>query len=127
MKGPMIAARHPVMPATAPTTALTELWRAAGHSEAALDAVTLTGSDPVLPSSFAVGTAAQAAISASALAAAELWHLRGGGQQSITVDMRDAAIEFRSERYLRIDGNPVADHRAKRPGRIRKGPPSHHL
>jgi crotonobetainyl-CoA:carnitine CoA-transferase CaiB-like acyl-CoA transferase len=109
------------MPATAPTTALTDLWRAAGHSEAALDAVILTGSDPVLPSSFAVGTAAQASIAASALAAAELWHLRGGGRQSVRVDMRNAAIEFRSERYLRIDGNPVADHRDRIVGLYRCG------
>ena len=109
------------MPAAAPTTVLTELWRAAGHSEAALDAVNLTGTDPVLPSSFAVGTAAQAAIAASALAAAELWHLRGGGRQSVRVDMRHAAIEFRSERYLRIEGNPVADHRDRIVGLYRCG------
>jgi crotonobetainyl-CoA:carnitine CoA-transferase CaiB-like acyl-CoA transferase len=109
------------MPAVAPTTALADLWRAAGHSEAALDAVILTGSDPILPSSFAVGTAAQTTIAASALAAAEFWQLRGGGRQSVTVDMRDAAIEFRSEHYLRIDGNPVADHRDKIVGLYRCG------
>ena len=41
-----------------------------------LDDVVLTGSDPVLPSSFKVGLAAQTAIAASALAAADLWRLR---------------------------------------------------
>ncbi|MDP6832985.1 MAG: CoA transferase, partial [Alphaproteobacteria bacterium] len=41
-----------------------------------LDALTLTGEDPVLPSSFRVGTAAQVAIAASALAAAEVWQRR---------------------------------------------------
>ena len=70
----------------------------------ALDAVELTGREPVLPSSFAVGTAAQASIAASALAAAELWRLRGGRRQRVGVNMRDAAIEFRSERYMRVDG-----------------------
>jgi crotonobetainyl-CoA:carnitine CoA-transferase CaiB-like acyl-CoA transferase len=59
-----------------------------------------------LPSSFAVGTAAQTTIAAAALAAAELWRLRTGRQQHVAVDMRDAAIEFRSERYMRLDGKP---------------------
>ena len=75
---------------------LTDLWRAAGHDAAALDSVTLTGQEPALPSSFAVGVAAQATIAASALAAAELWRLRTGRQQHVSVDMRHAAIEFRS-------------------------------
>ena len=64
----------------------------------------LTGTEPVLPSSFAVGTAAQASIAAAALAAAELWRLRTGRRQRVSVEMRDAAIEFRSERYMRVDG-----------------------
>ena len=58
----------------------------------------------MLPSSFAVGTAAQASIAAAALAAAELWRLRTGRRQRVSVAMRDAAIEFRSERYMRVDG-----------------------
>src|SRR4029077_10180276 len=70
------------------------------------DAVTLTGSEPALPSSFAVGTAAQASIAAAALAAAELWRQRTGRQQHVNVGMRDAAIEFRSERYMRVNGEP---------------------
>ena len=91
---------------TTSADALAALWRDAGHRDAALEAITLTGSEPVLPSSFAVGTAAQASIAASALAAAELWRLRTGRQQDVSVNMRDAAIEFRSERYLRLNGKP---------------------
>lgn len=83
---------------------LAGLWRTAGHDDAALQHAALTGSEPALPSSFAVGTAAQATIAASALAAGELWRLRTGRRQRIAVDMRAAAIEFRSERYLRING-----------------------
>jgi crotonobetainyl-CoA:carnitine CoA-transferase CaiB-like acyl-CoA transferase len=64
----------------------------------------------VLPSSFAVGTAAQATIGAAALAAAELWQLRSGRRQRVSVEMRNAAIEFRSERYLRVDGKDLDDH-----------------
>src|SRR2546421_8814680 len=83
---------------------LAGLWCAGGHAEAALAAVKLTGAEPALPSSFAVGTAAQASIAAAALAAAELWRLRTGRQQLVGVDIRDAAIEFRSERYMRLKG-----------------------
>jgi crotonobetainyl-CoA:carnitine CoA-transferase CaiB-like acyl-CoA transferase len=86
--------------------ALAALWRDAGHRDAALAEVTLTGNEPALPSSFAVGTAAQTTIAASALAAAELWRLRAGRQQHVAVEMRDAGIEFRSERYMRLDGKP---------------------
>src|SRR5438132_3953282 len=84
--------------------ALAELWQAAGQPTEALSHIRLTGAEPVLPSSFAIGTAAQASIAASALAAAELWHLRCGRRQLVTVDMRHAAVEFRSERYFRVDG-----------------------
>ena len=92
----------------APRAALTQLWQAAVSPTEALSNVRLTGADPVLPSSFAIGTAAQASIAASALAAAELWRLRGGRRQLVTVDMRHAAVEFRSERYFRVEGKPSA-------------------
>src|SRR5437773_5139990 len=85
-------------------TVLAQLWQAADRPTEALSHVRLTGAEPVLPSSFLVGTAAQASIAAAALAAAELWRLRCGRQQDVAVDMRHAAIEFRSERYFRVDG-----------------------
>ena len=109
------------MPASNPVDVLTELWRSAGFDDAALRDVTFTGEEPVLPSSFAVGTAAQATIAAAALAAAELWRLRTGHRQDVGVDMRNAAIEFRSERYLRIDGNELNDHHDRIAGLYRCG------
>ena len=87
-------------------TALAQLWREARFDEAALNDVELPGSEPVLPSSFAVGTAAQTTIAASALAAAEIWRLRTGRRQRVRVDMRRAAIDFRSEHYVSVDGEP---------------------
>jgi crotonobetainyl-CoA:carnitine CoA-transferase CaiB-like acyl-CoA transferase len=98
------------MPAPDSKQVLAELWRLAGHDDTTLSSVDLTGAEPVLPSSFAVGAAAQATIAASALAASELWRLRTGRRQRIGVDMRAAAIEFRSERYLRVDGNVPAEY-----------------
>jgi len=96
--------------ATDAKTVLADLWRDAGCDVAASNAIDFSGAEPVLPSSFAVGTAAAASIGAAALAAAELWRLRTGRRQRVGVDMRHAAIEFRSERYLRVDGKEPADH-----------------
>jgi crotonobetainyl-CoA:carnitine CoA-transferase CaiB-like acyl-CoA transferase len=86
------------------TAALAELWRNAGGDAAALSRLTLTGAEPVLPSSFRVGIAAQVSIAAAALAAAEFHRQRTGMAQAVTVDLRHSAAEFRSERYLRIIG-----------------------
>src|SRR6202140_1502954 len=101
--------------------ALAQLWQAASQPAEALSHIRLAGAEPVLPSSFAVGTAAQASIAASALAAAELWHLRCGRQQLVTVDMRHAAIEFRSERYFRVNGRSPSDVWDKIAGTYRCG------
>jgi crotonobetainyl-CoA:carnitine CoA-transferase CaiB-like acyl-CoA transferase len=85
---------------------LADLWSMAGGDPSALEAVMLTGQEPALPSSFRVGALAQATIAAAGLAAAQIHRQRGGGEQTVAVDMRHAAIEFRSERYLRIAGKP---------------------
>src|SRR3954469_15236522 len=109
------------MSAPSATTVLGDLWQAAGQPIAALEAATLTGAEPALPSSFAVGIAAQATVAAAALAANELWHLRTGRRQRVSVDMRHAGVEFRSERYLEIDGKPPHEHRDKTVGLYRTG------
>src|SRR3954470_14991743 len=90
----------------APRDILTDLWTLAGGDISAIDAVTLTGEEPQLPSSFRVAAAAQTSIAASGLAAAEIWRLRSAEAQEVSVDMRHAVVECRSERYLRVDGQP---------------------
>lgn len=92
-----------------PRTVLSAVWTGLGHDPAALDRVDLTGAEPVLPSSFAVGTAMQASVAASALAAAEVWRARTGKAQRVGVDMRAAAIAARSERYLAVDGGAAPE------------------
>lgn len=109
------------MAALDPADVLIELWSDAGLDDEALEDIAFTGSEPVLPSSFAVGTAAQATIGAAALASAELWRLRTGRRQRVTVAMRNAAIEFRSERYLRVDGKDPDDHHDQIAGLYRCG------
>ena len=53
--------------------------------------------------------AAQSAISTAAMSANEIWHHRTGKRQQIRCDMHHAAIEFRSERYQRINGKSPPD------------------
>ena len=89
-----------------PREILADIWRSAGGDPSALDAVTLTGEETQLPSSFRVAAAAQASIAAAGLAAAQIWKLRSGQSQDVAVDMRHAVVECRSERYLRVDGKP---------------------
>ncbi len=79
--------------AASPLKALRGLWQLAGLSEAALEFAQLSGQEPALASSFALGTAAQASLTAAALAAAELRHRRGHSRQIVSVDMAHAVAE----------------------------------
>jgi crotonobetainyl-CoA:carnitine CoA-transferase CaiB-like acyl-CoA transferase len=81
---------------------LHDLWRQAGLPADALPLARLTGADPVLPSSFAVGAAAQGSIAAAALAACELGRARGTPRQAVAVDMRHAALECTG--WFSLDG-----------------------
>src|SRR5205823_2057397 len=89
-----------------PRQILSDIWTTAGGEPSALDALTLTGDEPQLPSSFRIAAAAQVSVAATALAAAEIWKMRSGEAQDVAVDMRHAVVECRSERYLRVDGKP---------------------
>ncbi|MGH6753382.1 MAG: CoA transferase, partial [Bradyrhizobium sp.] len=93
-------------PRKSPREILGDIWTSAGGEASALDAVTLTGEEPQLPSSFRVAAAAQASVAATGLAAAGIWKLRSGQSQDVAVDMRHAVVECRSERYLRVDDKP---------------------
>jgi len=85
-----------------PLDALTRLWSIGGLPSQALNEITLTGRDPVFPSSFAVGTAAQTVVAAAALSACELAHIRGVARQRVAIDMRHAAVECTG--WFTIDG-----------------------
>ncbi|KQP35898.1 CoA transferase [Pseudorhodoferax sp. Leaf274] len=84
------------------TPTVAAIWALAGLPEAALAELALTGHDPAVPSSFAVGTAAQASMAAAALAAAELGHARGAPRQRVAVDMAHAAVECTG--WFSLDG-----------------------
>ncbi|MFZ9678991.1 MAG: CoA transferase [Quisquiliibacterium sp.] len=76
-----------------PSEVLAALWGLADLPSDALTSAHLTGADPALPSSFAVGTAAQTTIAAAALAASEIRYARTGRRQQVAVDMRHAALD----------------------------------
>jgi crotonobetainyl-CoA:carnitine CoA-transferase CaiB-like acyl-CoA transferase len=84
------------------TEVLRDVWRQAGLPTDALAFARLSGADPALPSSFAVGAAAQSTIAAAALAACELGHARGAPRQRVDVDMLHAALECTG--WFSIDG-----------------------
>ena len=92
-----------------PIETLAAVWSLAGEPPDALDRVILHADDPVLPSIFRVGRAATVTTAASGLAVSELWRQRTGRGQTVTVHARNAAIAFRAERYLQIDGEPPQD------------------
>jgi crotonobetainyl-CoA:carnitine CoA-transferase CaiB-like acyl-CoA transferase len=89
-----------------PREILAELWASTGGDASGLDRLALTGEEPQLPSSFRIAAAAQVGIAAAGMAAANIWQLRSGQSQNVAVDIRHAAVESRSERYLRVDGKP---------------------
>ena len=70
-------------PLKSPQQVTNALWADAQLDPMALARLSLTGADPVLPSSFAVGTVAQAALAAAALAATEIGRARNGLAQRV--------------------------------------------
>lgn len=94
---------------THPSILLETVWRMAACSPEAMRGIRFLNPGAQLPSVFNIGALASATLGAQALAAAELWHLRGGRRQEVEIDQRRALAMFRSERYLLIDGQPPAD------------------
>jgi len=77
-----------------PRQIIGDLGQLVGLPPRLADAITLTGAEPALPSSFRIGAAAQAAIGATTMAAAEIQARRTGRAQSGSVDMRHAALAY---------------------------------
>lgn len=89
--------------------ALRTILPIAGWPEARAGEVEITGqSDPILPTPFRLGETSTATLAAVGLAVSELWKLRTGRGQRISVDTRRATASLRSGRYLKIDGEAVS-------------------
>jgi crotonobetainyl-CoA:carnitine CoA-transferase CaiB-like acyl-CoA transferase len=75
-------------------------------------AVEITGgADPILPTPFRIGAAGAAALAATGLAAADLWELRTGRRQEVSVDLRQAVASLRSGHYMQINGAAISTER----------------
>jgi crotonobetainyl-CoA:carnitine CoA-transferase CaiB-like acyl-CoA transferase len=90
---------------------LARLWAETPFDPDAVRAVHLERPDLKAPSSFEVAALAQATIAASALAAAEFHHSRGGARQEVSVDAGQALAEFWSENYLMLNGERAGEIR----------------
>ena len=91
--------------------ALREILDSADASELGGYAVTFIGADPALATRYRVGTAGAAALAATGIAAAELWRVRTGRSQRVSVDLSAAVAHLRGDRYLQIDGRPARERR----------------
>lgn len=87
-----------------------ELWNGLGMPATSLDSLSLTDSSnlSVLPSSYKIGILAQSSIGLSALAAAQIRAIRNKSQvPRVTVPLKHATIECKSERLYRLNGKPA--------------------
>jgi crotonobetainyl-CoA:carnitine CoA-transferase CaiB-like acyl-CoA transferase len=97
---------------TTPNEALRTILPIAGWGDTqAADVMFTGGADPVLPTPFHIGAAAAATLAASGVAATELWQVRTGRRQRVTVDLRQATAALRSGRYLQLAGTEVSSER----------------
>src|SRR5437879_6720828 len=97
---------------TAPNETLRSILPIAGWGDGqAADVVFAGGADPVLPTPFCIGAAGAATLAASGLAATELWQVRTGRRQRVTVDLRQAAAALRSGHYLQLAGTDISSER----------------
>jgi CoA-transferase family III len=92
-----------------PDLAFAAAWDALGGDPGASAAIEITGTDPVLPSSFAVGAFAGASVGVAAVAGAEVGRLRGCSSPAVRIDLTRAAAAFRSERHFRIGDQTPPD------------------
>ncbi|MEM7750982.1 MAG: CoA transferase, partial [Pseudomonadota bacterium] len=89
--------------------ALGQIWSLSGLPGHALDHANLDVAAPTMPSSFHVAAMATATVAAAGLAAAELWRLRTGQAQTVSVSSRHAEAEFLSDQRMRIDHGPAPE------------------
>jgi len=94
---------------SAPIDSVARIWAGCGLDLQALHSLNLAPiTEPVLPSSYKIGHLAQASIALSTLAAATIQATRLDAKtpNSVSVDPYHAAIEFKSERFTKLDGVP---------------------
>ena len=91
---------------------LNTLFPLAGWPAQRADEVEISGAmDPILATPFRITETAVASLAAVGLAASDLWELRTGRRQKISIDSRRATASLRSGSYLVMEGTPVSNAR----------------
>src|SRR6185437_2466212 len=86
----------------APRDAFDSLNRITGL--APMSAPVFEGADPIMVTPFRVAEAAAASLGFGAAVATEIWRLRGGERQTISIDLNAAAASLLSFMFLKRDG-----------------------
>lgn len=100
------------------------ILRQLGREKRGDDRLTIIGrDDPVFVTPWRIGQAGAAALGAVGLAVSDLWRLRTGAPQTVSVDSHAAAASLRSNTYVLRDGqkpvswDPLTGHYPTRDGR----------
>ncbi len=84
----------------------------AGWPEKRAGEVEIIGNyDPILPTPFRITETGTATLAAVGLAVSDLWELRTGRRQGISIDTRRATASLRSGNYLKLNGAVVSNAR----------------
>ena len=81
-------------------TALEEVMAIRGKGMPADGEVTITGADPVLPTRFKIGDTCAAVLAGVGTAVNDIWEMKTGRRQKISIDARKVAAGLGSSRYL---------------------------
>src|SRR5215471_13560852 len=97
----------------APRDAFDSLNRITGL--APMCAPTFEGADPIMVTPFRVAEAAAASLGLGAGVVSEIWRLRGGDRQTISIDLNAAAASLLSFMFLKRDGQGFVRPAAEAP------------
>jgi crotonobetainyl-CoA:carnitine CoA-transferase CaiB-like acyl-CoA transferase len=70
----------------------------------AADEVTITGTDPVFSTRFKIGETCAAVLGGLGVAVSDIWQMKTGRRQRVSIDVRHAAAGLRSSLYLQQPG-----------------------
>lgn len=84
----------------------------AGWTEARTAALEITGgSDPILPTPFRVSETTVATLAAVGMAVDDLWEMRTGRRQEMSINARHATASLRSGAYIKMENSVVSNAR----------------
>ena len=69
------------------------------------------GTDPILPTPYRIAVAGASTLAATGIAVSNLWELRTGRRQDVSVDVRHATASLRSGHYMKLGEGQVSHRR----------------